>query len=647
MIPKNDKLYYVIIFFFLVSFIYEIVSKRQPTLANVFLYFAYHHVLASLTTLINTSRVPVVPTRVSKMATPKNGQTEHGSIEIYFAKKLANNDKKVRDRAVKRMRIWLSSRPGESFDDLDMMKLWKGLFYCMWFSDKPLVQEDLANSLAKLIHSLKDIAAVCKFISAFFLTMGREWHGIDRLRLDKFYMLIRRVLREIFGYLQEKSWVDEHVVGVSAALLNGPCSSKMAFPDGVRMFVTEIFAGELIKQVKEIKEPKPGLKALTTLFDPFIVLFAHTGNSLVSGAVNDSVFKALMPRKEGGNPKLQIDLEKFGSRFFEEGTKDNGTTKKRKSLFRLSKLFKDAAEAKALKENSMSNEEDKENEDTGEVKKLKKKAKKRKSEKNDKSVKESKRKKKLRNEDNEKEKEITEFNDADKSTIAHNELSGNESSIVTHSADSQISSEELIKVTCKDNDSDPIRQKLDFETSIEIKGSSKVEKKKSKKLKKSKADRKSKIENVSDIKKTPDNVTGKDINDVEMKRDQNDKTSFVADQVVNEVEMENKDISKDEDVQTNESTTETKEKARKIKKGSKTLDMKRTKRKTRQGRKSVQSIDGESSAKKKVVFELDKNAITSISNLKINPAKVFTPDQKPAKGVLKTPTPRRHASNFF
>ena len=27
------------------------------------------------------------------------------------------------------------------------------------------------------------------FIKAFFKTMQREWHGIDRLRLDKFYMV--------------------------------------------------------------------------------------------------------------------------------------------------------------------------------------------------------------------------------------------------------------------------------------------------------------------------------------------------------------------------------------------------------------------------------------------------------------------------
>ena len=39
----------------------------------------------------------------SKMAT--------GGAEEHFAKKLANNEKKIRDRAVNKLRAWIRSRP--------------------------------------------------------------------------------------------------------------------------------------------------------------------------------------------------------------------------------------------------------------------------------------------------------------------------------------------------------------------------------------------------------------------------------------------------------------------------------------------------------------------------------------------------------
>ena len=33
------------------------------------------------------------------------------------------------------------------------------------------------------------LSAALDFIDVFFTTMAREWYGIDRLRLDKFYMV--------------------------------------------------------------------------------------------------------------------------------------------------------------------------------------------------------------------------------------------------------------------------------------------------------------------------------------------------------------------------------------------------------------------------------------------------------------------------
>ena len=40
----------------------------------------------------------------------QNMQVELGSAEIYFAKKLANNDKKIRDRTLKKLKSWLKSK---------------------------------------------------------------------------------------------------------------------------------------------------------------------------------------------------------------------------------------------------------------------------------------------------------------------------------------------------------------------------------------------------------------------------------------------------------------------------------------------------------------------------------------------------------
>ena len=61
-----------------------------------------------------------------------------------------------------------------------MMRLWKGLYYCFWMSDKPLVQEELAESISSFIKCFHSQDSSLLFIQSFLQTFGREWFGIDR-----------------------------------------------------------------------------------------------------------------------------------------------------------------------------------------------------------------------------------------------------------------------------------------------------------------------------------------------------------------------------------------------------------------------------------------------------------------------------------
>lgn len=129
------------------------------------------------------------------------------SVETIFAQKLASNEVKVRAKAMKKLSMWLTSRsnssPEGSFSEEEMLRVWKGLFYCFWMSDKMLVQEELAEQMSSLLHcfyqsgksSLSNDGMM--FVRCGLRTLGREWKGIDRFRMDKFMMLVRRFLRQV------------------------------------------------------------------------------------------------------------------------------------------------------------------------------------------------------------------------------------------------------------------------------------------------------------------------------------------------------------------------------------------------------------------------------------------------------------------
>lgn len=86
---------------------------------------------------------------VPKAAAPKL------TAELRFARVLASNDKKTRTQAVKRVRAWLANRK-LAHTELDMTKLWKGLFYCMWMADKRPVQHELARKLADITSCISN-----------------------------------------------------------------------------------------------------------------------------------------------------------------------------------------------------------------------------------------------------------------------------------------------------------------------------------------------------------------------------------------------------------------------------------------------------------------------------------------------------------
>lgn len=71
----------------------------------------------------------------------------------------------------------------------------KGLFYCMWMADKPLVQEEVADNIGSLVHAFSKPSQAYRFIGAFFRTLGRCHDNIDKYRIDKFLMFTRRFFR--------------------------------------------------------------------------------------------------------------------------------------------------------------------------------------------------------------------------------------------------------------------------------------------------------------------------------------------------------------------------------------------------------------------------------------------------------------------
>ncbi|KAF1975076.1 nucleolar protein-like protein NOP52 variant [Bimuria novae-zelandiae CBS 107.79] len=175
-----------------------------------------------------------------------------------FIKHLASSDKRMRDQALASLRAFLSSRT--EISELDLLKLWKGLFYCLWMQDKPAHQQALSRSLASLPSALKT-PVVLPFLRAFWTTIAREWAQIEALRLDKYLYLIRQYVNASFRFLSANNWagtkaIEEHGRIVAEIPLN-PVDAKV--PNGLRFHVLDVWVDELEKVDGEWEVEKRGV----------------------------------------------------------------------------------------------------------------------------------------------------------------------------------------------------------------------------------------------------------------------------------------------------------------------------------------------------------------------------------------------------
>lgn len=239
--------------------------------------------------------------------------------EVQFAQRLAANEKRIRDRAVKKLRGYISGRtqrPDGGFSQDELLKIWKGLFYCMWMQDKPLLQEELANNIAQLIHVIQNTEARHLFIQTFWQTMSREWNGIDNLRLDKYYMLIRLILRQSFEVLKRNGWDESLREQLLQLLMKEVMDPDSNTPNGIKFHLIDIYLQELAKVGAKELTADQNLKFI----EPFCKFVAKSKDHSVMHAVASGILEVIVDQ----SPYAIEDLMKeLGSDSDGEGVSDN------------------------------------------------------------------------------------------------------------------------------------------------------------------------------------------------------------------------------------------------------------------------------------------------------------------------------------
>jgi len=246
---------------------------------------------------------------------------------ISFAKRLAHNNKAVREQTLKKLQRWLitKSKNGTLNQD-ELLKIFKGLYYSMWYSDKPLLQEGLAVEISSMLGSLPQRSDSVEYFTAFCTTISREWTGIDRLRLDKFYMFIKTFIKRGIVFCESCEWDESVVEGIANALDEKIININCMCPDSITVFLAE----NLYSICSEIEGGLPA-RAMYQLLVPYINLLAVTPKRDMTRLLLTHLFNPLCAEESTVN----VDKSALSEYIFTLARGKSILTRNRKILYTL------------------------------------------------------------------------------------------------------------------------------------------------------------------------------------------------------------------------------------------------------------------------------------------------------------------------
>lgn len=266
------------------------------------------------------------------------------TAEVHFAQRLACSQPKLAEKTLKKVGKWLAIKSvhKDAFTEESLLKLWKGVFYFFWNADKPLVQEEKADVISSYIHVFKSVDCAFLYIDTFFQTMAREWLTIDRFRIEKFMMLIRKFLHQTYQLLKQLKWEIKWIKEFRKVLRKTVINAIDSMPLGLKLHISDIYMEELAKVAAEELTPDMTKKFLI----PFCKVLVESDDSIYVDSISKDVFLYLLNQSADEEcfeefPVLKFDPQAVQNILMKYANKPVVKTMNMKAIYDIIKEFED------------------------------------------------------------------------------------------------------------------------------------------------------------------------------------------------------------------------------------------------------------------------------------------------------------------
>uniref|UniRef100_A0A0N5C3X6 Ribosomal RNA processing protein 1 homolog n=1 Tax=Strongyloides papillosus TaxID=174720 RepID=A0A0N5C3X6_STREA len=261
---------------------------------------------------------------------------------------LANSDSEIRSNSLEKLEEWIKIATKTKVISMETLKtISKGLYYALWMQDKALLHEDLCDRIVAIHDIFKRSEERVSYYYCLLLVVDQNILSIDKWRINKFLMLIRRIFRHIFTYIAKNNWTEsichEYIDMIDMNILN---AENEKFSDITVSHIISLFMDEFDKALN-IVPSTPEQQFMWYI--PFLkVLENKAVSDFAFGKVVKEVFEAILTILEvekNGESEIEKSNYKFpltniSNSLFDIAKSDKINSKKRKTLYKLVERFK-------------------------------------------------------------------------------------------------------------------------------------------------------------------------------------------------------------------------------------------------------------------------------------------------------------------
>uniref|UniRef100_A0A914DWX8 Uncharacterized protein n=1 Tax=Acrobeloides nanus TaxID=290746 RepID=A0A914DWX8_9BILA len=172
--------------------------------------------------------------------------------------------------------------------------------------DKMILQEEMADNICGLIYLFKSEDQSIGFLRSLLFTLSKEWPLIDRWRMDKFLLLVRRLFRTIFCHMRDLNWDDQLIQKYIAFFKDTTITASSKICDSLKSHCASVYLDEL--------DYAGGLSESQTI--EFLRPYAE----VLKTSISDYLFRAVCEEV------FDLILQQFSEELFESNYEEIGET---------------------------------------------------------------------------------------------------------------------------------------------------------------------------------------------------------------------------------------------------------------------------------------------------------------------------------